>query len=796
MGSAEMSAQVVINEIMQSNVDCITDDLNEFPDSWVELYNAGTESVNLSKYRLGLTSEANGAWQLPDKELAAGGYAIVYCDKEATGMHTDYRLESGKGGEIYLFCDGNLIDNLTGLKKQPAPNIAYGRKTDNADKWGYMAKPTPGEANCGETCKEILGDPLFSVKGQVMASNRTLSLSLTMPEGTPEGTEIRYTTDGTEPTADSQLYTTEIGISTTTTVRAKMFCKGYLTPRSVTHSYIYHGRDVTLPVVSIVTNEKYFYDDKFGIYIDGSYKQDEKNYNNNWRRPMNIEFFEGAESESVINQLGETRVSGGATRELKLKSLAVYANKRFGTKRLNYEFFPDQRPGVTDYKSILMRNAGNDFDYLFMRDAIMQRSVAQNADLDWQAWRPVIFYLNGKYMGMLNIRERSNEDNIYTNYDGLEDIDMVENWYELKTGDMENFYAFKEFYNSHDHTLDEYRKWMDIEEYANLMVMNIFYNNRDFPGNNFVMWRPKTEDGVWRFVAKDTDFGLGLYGVKADYKTLNWINNHDYDPGTAWANDYEHTRLFRRLMEIEEFRQIFFDRAAIYMGDFLNSARVREIWDEMYQTIKFEYKYHRQGINPWWPNYDDELASARTFLANRPGCFYTHMAEYYNLGTPRTMTVNMSVDNACEMETSINGIKLTRGTFNGKYFQGMHVTIECDKAAGWDIKTFTNAETETKTVKGSRYEFNMPECKSIVINAIPGSDPVDEIEADEIILRTTPEGISVSGVEEGQNIELYDMRGMLIYKGIANGQETNIRAVGRQMYILKTGKKAIKISKK
>ena len=29
----------MINELMQSNIDCVMDDINEFPDSWVELYN-------------------------------------------------------------------------------------------------------------------------------------------------------------------------------------------------------------------------------------------------------------------------------------------------------------------------------------------------------------------------------------------------------------------------------------------------------------------------------------------------------------------------------------------------------------------------------------------------------------------------------------------------------------------------------------------------------------------------------------------------------------------------------------
>lgn len=35
---------LIINEIMQSNIDLIMDDLNEFPDSWVELYNPGPDT--------------------------------------------------------------------------------------------------------------------------------------------------------------------------------------------------------------------------------------------------------------------------------------------------------------------------------------------------------------------------------------------------------------------------------------------------------------------------------------------------------------------------------------------------------------------------------------------------------------------------------------------------------------------------------------------------------------------------------------------------------------------------------
>ena len=57
------SGQLIINEIMQSNIDCIMDDINEFPDSWVELYNAGTQPVNLGDYSLGVKDKASKAYR-------------------------------------------------------------------------------------------------------------------------------------------------------------------------------------------------------------------------------------------------------------------------------------------------------------------------------------------------------------------------------------------------------------------------------------------------------------------------------------------------------------------------------------------------------------------------------------------------------------------------------------------------------------------------------------------------------------------------------------------------------------
>lgn len=756
------SAEVVINEIMQSNIDCIMDDLNEFPDSWVELYNAGSTSVNLSGYKLGESRDVNEAYTLPSYSLAAKARKLVYCDKtdENKNWHAPFRLESGKGCTLYLFKGTEIVDSIPELKKQPAPNIAYGRKTDGAEEWGYQYRPTPNAANCGQTVDRanILGEPIFSTPGQVFESSKSIQLKLSKPEGTPASAVIRYTTDGSEPTATSSLFGKNgITITSNRIVKAKIFCEGYLSPRATTQSYLFLSRQMTLPVVSITTDNKYLNDSKIGIYVDGNYQPGTSNYKFDWRRPINIELFDAPSSESVLNQLCETRIQGGATRSAQLKSLALYAHKRFGEKTFDYEFFPEDKPEQTNFKSLLLRNAGNDFDYLYMRDAIIQRVMAKHVDVDWQAWRPAIVFFNGVYKGMQNFRERSNDHNIYTNYDGLEDVEVIENWWDVKTGDGSLFENFKNYYNEHGHTWADYDEIMDVSEFLDVMIMDLYFNNLDAPGNNFTIWRPTAEGGRWRVILKDVDYTMGLYGDPYSYKILNWINNQDFDGNHNWgANSWEGTRLFRRLMEDETFKNTFFDRCCVYMGDFMNHDGIWEVWEPMYNTIKTEYPKHRYLINQWWPNYNDELNNARNWLRNRTSFFYDHLCSYYSLGTPLQLQINQDLSDTEleEIKVSINGIPLSKNAFDGKFPQGRQIKLVGENVAKWKVTTYTNSETKVKTYQGSSLTFSMPNCQSLKISAIV-ADPqgIDEIASEEAI-------------DEIANYDLYGRRISNMQKGV------------------------------
>ena len=808
LGWQTSRAQLVINEFMQSNIDCVMDDLNEFPDSWVELYNSGDSDINLESYKLGTKEDGSDAWQLPYKDVGAKKYILVYCDKESISLHTPFRLESGKGCEIYLFKGSTIIDKVKDLKKQPSPNIAYGRKTDGADEWGYQVTPTPNAANSGEICSRdhILGEPVFSEQGKVLYGNKPINLALSLPEGSPEGAEIRYTTDGTEPTKTSTKYTKEIAISSSIVIRAKLFCDGWLSPVSSVQSYIYHYRYPTIPIISIVTNDKYLNDSKIGIFANN--QSHEKSKQKDWRRPINFELFDAEGEPSQLNQLCETRITGAYSREASRKSMAIYCNKRFGKKNLDYEFFPDQCPGLTNYKSIVLRNAGNDRDYIYMRDAVCQRVMAENGDIDWQAWRPSVVYINGKYWGILNIRERANENNIITHYDGLEDIDLLENE-ELKEGTTDNYNIFRAFYTAHGHTLAEYAELMDWEEYIRITTMNHYFNNLDYPGNNNVIWRPRAEGGKWRWIAKDLDYSMGLYNPNAgesggyDHKIIEqWYNPSDWNlhKGANFSITSTSTRLFRRLMEDEDFKREYIDRFCIYMGDFLNEKRIREIWDPMYNMIKDEWSKHKSAAGVW-SNYDSELGSARWWVSLRTAEMYKQLSSFFELGSTITMTINKDNNSdAAEAGVIFNNVKLTRNTFDGKFFADRKVTLEGiapegKVVTGWNVKTISTSGTVTESkVDGSRYEFVMPECSSIVINAIlANASGINNVAEAQWTWQKNGSQLIVTGVSVGTKIQLFDLRGMPVYSSISDGTTIAIPLNSHTIHVLKVGSKVIKL---
>ena len=87
-----------ISEVMADNRAFLMDEQGNFPD-WIELHNAGSRTVELGGYTL---SDGSHSWSLPEGQLAAGEYLLLYCGKDDDSGRVSFSL-SAKGEELSLW---------------------------------------------------------------------------------------------------------------------------------------------------------------------------------------------------------------------------------------------------------------------------------------------------------------------------------------------------------------------------------------------------------------------------------------------------------------------------------------------------------------------------------------------------------------------------------------------------------------------------------------------------------------------------------------------------------------------
>lgn len=695
------SHQLVFNEVMQSNINNLMVE-NDFPDSWVELYNPGTSNVNIRGWRIGSSTELDDCYTLPSAVVNANGHLVIYCDKEDKGLHTDFRIDSGKS-VLYLFDQtGTMVDSLA-LKKMPAPNVAFGRTEDNADSWYYEFTPTPGTANAGGGSMTVLPEPVFNEQGGIYEGYKLVTIS--KPEGAPADAGIFFTLDGSEPTRKSQgSLNPQISFSGNKIVRARLISISNTAIPSpvVTQSYITPERQSDLPVVSIVTDNDYLYSAENGI-LAGSTNGATPNYMQKWRRPLNIEYFgAGATEGEHFNQLAEMAISGVSTREEPQKSLKLYANKRFGTKNFKGVFW-NTKPDVKKVKSFALRNGGNNASSSRINDATVQTVFGTHMDnIDWQAYQPVIVYLNGKYFGEFGMRERSNEDYVEANY-GLEDIEIADevSYQSPVEGTLFNEF-FKTYTNEHS-TYEELSQLIDVDNFVKTTVAEVYAMNTDYPTNNISLWTRTDAPAQWRWIIKDMDrFGVMMPLYPPSFDMIRYL----FEPDDLMYGGMHHFDLYKKMISFPEVRNSFIDQMSVSLGDFLKADLVNAVADSLANQIKDEVRATFSVYNYSMSDFNSGLNNLKRVVSGRADNLYSQMNQYFNLGGIVPLRIV-----AGDVPVTINGIALTEGDFDGKCFVNHPLTIDAvDTECQWIVKAESSRGTSVlKVVPGNSLALDVSE---------------------------------------------------------------------------------------
>lgn len=704
---------IFINEFMASNDATIADENGEF-DDWVEIYNAGATPFDLGgKYVTDDLSEPN-QWQIPTDNpslttIPAGGYLILWFDgdEEQGVLHVSPKL--GGGGEQIGIYDNNGLTPLDTLTYgEQTKDISEGRFPDGNMNFVKFSMPTPGMEN-EEPAPEEVAIPTFSQLGGLYNTPLSLTISTTTLDA-----NIYYTTDGSDPDQSNFLYSAPIVIDSSQVIRAKAFKTEATASEIITQTYLINTNH-TFPIVAISGNPDKFFGAEAGLF---------PNFEEDIEVPLNVEFYE-SDGTVGFNQTVEVEIHGSISAFLPQKSLALKAKGSLGSSTIDYAVFPNEE--LSEYRSLILRNSGQDWEYTLFRDALESDLVANLNDLsveieapnlDDQAYRPAIAYLNGQYWGIYNLRERSDKRYIKNRYDLDDDkIDLLENLDEAKEGDfvawnsLDSLLRIKTF--TDEAGLNELANLADLDNYMDYIIHNVFLDNTDWPGNNYLRWRERSPTGKWRWMTKDLDYGFGF--LELDTENFNTgnpdINSLDrlLNPTFFFPNPDWGTILFNRLMGNPVWKTQFINRMADQLNVLFTKERMLDKIDSFQATYQPEINQHNQKWQNVW-TWNQDVDVLRRFAEGRTVAVRNHFAESLpEITGQANVTLNVLPADGGQIKISTVTTNQNGTAWSGIYFKGIDVPLQAIakdgfKFVGWSANV---NEVEASTTINLNSDINI-----------------------------------------------------------------------------------------
>ena len=730
-------AQPRLNEIMALNTSTLTDEDGEYSD-WIELIYHGEESISLEGWILTDDPDEPDQWTFPSFSVQPGQVLVVFSSgknrRQWPGeLHTDFKITSS-GEEIRLIAPDTSWSDYSPMMTL-GPDVSLIRIPDGSGTWYASWNPSPGTENGTEIPTQKADGPRFSSPSGFYTQGTTLTLSTTY-----DAAVIRFTLDGSIPSDSSTVYETPLVCMETTVIRATTYRAGMLPSEPVSGTYVV-GYETALPVISILTHPDNLWSDECGIYAEGPNAEPDHphlgaNYWQDWEIPVHFEFIGTAGIGEFATDAGMS-IHGGWTRALPQKGLRITARDEYGCDRLNFRFFPESP--LNEFKSLILRNSGNDWHSTMIRDALMT-GLASPLSIATQAYRPAVVFLNGDYWGIHNLRERISEYYLASHYGVLPDnVDIVERNNRAIAGDTEAYEALASFAASHDLSqpalYDSISGMMDIEDFVRYQASEIYYANKDWPANNIKCWRERSASGLFRWIMYDTDNGFCLYGP-VDHNTLEFATAEDSD---HWANPPEATLLLRKLLANDSFRRLFITRFCDLMNVVFRSESVLEKIDSIAEGIISEMPAHEAR---WYPDHDwiEYLGILRDFAVRRSPYVYSHISNKFDLSDPVTITIHRAGGPAGVVR--LNGLTVESYPIICRYFPGLTCTLESQSCmgyrfAGWDGDIQSNdsvltLEADSDISITARFEYDADVLPVVITevnyNGNPACDPGDWVE--------------------------------------------------------------------
>ena len=555
---------------------------------WVEIFNGSGQAVDISGWGLSDNANRPRKWQFPEgTRIQPGQYIGVYCDGMDTtsggNMHSSFAL-AAEGGYSLVLSDpeGNILDRM--FVPQQYANMSYGRM-EGYREMRYFRTVTPGEVNSGTTYLGRASSPEYSVRGGLFRTGNVFNVELKAEPGQ----KIYYTLDNTDPDENSTPYTGPITVSETTILRTRVYGSDRLESYMDTQSYLFdvNNGGGTVYTVSLVSDPYNLTSDEAGIMVKGPNALKNYPYGSmgrganfwmDWEREAHVEIF-NPDGSTMLSQECGIKLHGQYSRAEDQKAFKVIARSEYGDSRFNAPIFSNR--DYTEYQSFLLRASGQDTDKTRMRDSILSGLGAGTSVL-YQETEVCVVYLDGKYWGHYNLRERINPACIaqFEGWEGDEDsIDLIKANSNIMQGSNSHYEKLLEWVKKTNMNTDEayetLGKAIDIQNYIEYMAIQMYTGNTDTL--NVKRYRNKNADGKWRWVIFDLDWAF--------YTDTNSVTRWLTPGGMGNGNRTDNT-LFIACMKNDTFRDQFLTHLGQRMATDFSAESLLGKFEERYEVLK------------------------------------------------------------------------------------------------------------------------------------------------------------------------------------------------------------------
>lgn len=688
-GSIEFgNGPLLINEYCASNRN-FNDGFNRNED-WIELFNSSPDTYfNLAGYYLSNNSNNPTKWQIQNGVIPPNSRVLIFCSNRdissGTVLHANFDLTQTDADEVVLSDpSGTVLESHAMFITQT--NHSAGRTSDGAATWSVFSTPTPGTSNTGGF-SNYATKPLFSVPPGKYTSSVTVSLSST---GTNE--QIRYTLNGSTPTATSTLYTGPITISQSTVVRARSFSTvtGILPGFIETNTY-FINENSSLPVISLSGDANL-------LQLLNGTQNEPTGY---------LEYFE-SDGTFIDENMGDFDKHGNDSWAYDQRGIDFISRDDHGYKRrLEHQFFNTTNRG--NFRRLILKAAGSD-NYphqtggAHFRDVFVQK-VSELSDLELDERRStfVSLFVNGQYWGIYDMREKV-DDNQYTDYyygqdyifrDSDQYIQYIKTWGATNPefGNqpaVDAWQSLLDYVQNNDMAVEANYNYVEsqlnIDSLVDYFVLNSYMVNRDWLNWNTSWWRGTNPAGgalKWRYALWDMDGVLGHYtnytGIPDPSSNAEPCQVEDLTVGVG------HAQTIKKLVDESPIvRQKYITRYADLLNTHLSCERVTQVFDSIVAVITPEMPRQIQRWGGSMATWQANVLAARNFLLSRCSqTISTGLVGCYQVTGPFATTFQVEPANTGKIK--MNSEWLANYPFTAQVFGNIQTMLKAEANIGYEF---------------------------------------------------------------------------------------------------------------